>query len=71
MGKRNKRIAKKNSAKKKTLNDGPVSRESKKKFAPGDDSDQDIKRRIGHFAGAGEPHMSLKGTVGKNRKATD
>lgn len=57
----------KSSVRKRMINDSSKPAEDKK-FAPSDPSDQDIKRRLGNFTGAGEPHLSLKGTRGKNRK---
>lgn len=50
-------------AKKRTLNAIPAGKPAK---SQPDVSDQDPKRRIGQFAGTGEPHMSKKGTRGKN-----
>jgi hypothetical protein len=68
MAKKRKPTQRVSSSKKKSINTAPPKKESKKKFAPGDSSDQDIKRRLGNFASAGEAHFSLKGTRGKNRK---
>jgi hypothetical protein len=50
-------------AQKRTLN---ASRAGKVAKGQPDVSDQDPKRRIGNFGGTGEPHMSKKGTRGKN-----
>lgn len=56
------------SVKKRSLNSGTPNMEQQKNLSPGDPSDQDPKRRLGQFNGAGEPSLHLMGTRGKNRK---
>ena len=59
MSKKNRKVAGEPSAKKPTLNVPSGSKKLPAKVSPGDDSDQDIQRRLGHFTGKGEPSLKL------------
>ena len=52
-------------AQKRTLNSSDSQTGLKGRSVAGDHNDQDIKRRLGNYAGAGEAHMAKKGARGK------